>query len=332
MSGVLKGGGTPKQGIMNRLLTTIVSSSLFLSVHVSAGEFSADSMALRSHVLFLSTIHPSRSVDNLSSLNRSAQYIEDQFRLYTHRIDIQKYDVSSGEVKNIIASFGPEDGSRIIVGAHYDVAGDQPGADDNASGIAGLIELARILSKDTNKLDKRIDVVAYTLEEPPFFRTEKMGSFIHAKSLNTQGVKIDLMISLEMIGYYSDEENSQTYPIGFMKLVYPTIGNFIAVVSNFNSHCIASDFAEEMEQNCSLDIERLTAPESVAGVDFSDHLNYWHFGYKAFMITDTAFLRNKHYHQQSDTPERLDYHNMAEIVNGIHYALNHFHAKNKKFK
>lgn len=316
---------------MHKRINSIVVLLLLRVIYGSAGDLSADAIALRSHVAYLSNLHPSRSIHNLGSLEKSAQYIEDQFRLYTNRIENQKYMVSFGEVRNISASFGPYDGSRIIVGAHYDVCGNQSGADDNASGIAGLLELARLLSFDSTSLEQRVDLVAYTLEEPPFFRTEHMGSFIHAKSLHDQGIKIDFMISLEMIGYFSNEDNSQTYPIGLMKLFYPTTGNFIGAVSNFSSHFIVGDFAEAMENKCSVKIQRLTAPASVPGVDFSDHLNYWHFGYKAMMLTDTAFLRNKHYHQVSDTPETLDYSSMSEIVNGVHYALLHFHVKHKKF-
>jgi hypothetical protein len=317
---------------MRRLLC-LYFLTLFFGVHCAySGELVADSLRLQSHVTFLSNIQPPRSIRHLQSLEQSAQYVESQLRKYSSRIDSQIYSVSYGEVKNIIASFGPEKGSRIIVGAHYDVAGDQPGADDNASGIAGLLELARLLSLDSTRLAKRIDLVAYTLEEPPFFRTEQMGSFIHAKSLKDQGVKIDLMVCLEMIGYYSDVEGSQSYPIAPMKLIYPSTGDFIAVVSNLSSHFSAGNFIEQMEEKCSAKIEHLTAPESVQGVDFSDHLNYWHFGYKAIMITDTAFLRNSHYHQKSDISETLDYAMMSEVVNGIHYAVSHYHGSSKKYK
>jgi len=317
---------------MKKVLTTYFIFSLFNVITTFAGEFPADSTLLRSHVTVLCNIRPPRSIQHLSSLEQSAQYIESQLRQYSRRIESQSYRVTYGEVRNVIASFGPEKGSRIIVGAHYDVAGDQFGADDNASGIAGLLELARLLAKDSSKIEKRIDLVAYTLEEPPFFRTEQMGSFIHAKSLSDQEIKVDLMVCLEMIGYYSNWEDSQTYPLGLMKLFYPTVGNFISVVSNFNSHFAARDFVELMKQSCSVSIERLTAPTSIQGIDFSDHLNYWHFGYKAFMITDTAFLRNKNYHQKTDIPETLNFLSMVEVVNGVYHAITNYRGSSKKFK
>jgi Zn-dependent M28 family amino/carboxypeptidase len=324
--------GGAERKTMKRLLYLYFSILCFSVYSTFAGELTADSLRLQSHVNFLTNIQPPRSITHLHSLEQSAQYIESQLRKYSSRIEIQSYSVSYGYVRNVIASFGPENGSRIIVGAHYDVAGDQSGADDNASGIAGLLEVARLLAQDSAKLERRIDLVAYTLEEPPYFRTEQMGSYVHAKSLKDQDVKVDLMVCLEMIGYYSSADGSQSYPIGLMKLVYPTTGDFIAVVSNFSSHFSAGSFVEKMEQKCSVKIERLTAPASVQGVDFSDHLNYWNFGFKAIMITDTAFLRNANYHQKSDTPETLDYATMADVVNGIYYAVSHYHGSPKKYK
>ncbi len=284
----------------------------------------ANSDSLREHVSFLSSLEPARNISNIGSLFIAARYIEGQFMSYSSRVERQDYKVSHDIVRNVIASFGPEDGPRIIVGAHYDVCGDQPGADDNASGIAGLIELARLLSQNPEKLTKRVDLVAYTLEEPPFFGTEEMGSFIHAKALKDQGAKVELMISLEMIGFFSDESGSQAYPINLMKLFYPKRGNYITVVSNFRSRICAKRFAGQMKRNCTVPVERLTAPTFVTGIDWSDHLNYWHFGYRAIMITDTSFLRNKNYHTKTDTPETLDYQKMAEVINGVYFGILHF--------
>jgi Zn-dependent M28 family amino/carboxypeptidase len=296
---------------------------ILLSSPVFCGEISADSASLHAHVRYISDVNPPRNITNINSLFKVANYIENQLRQYTSRIERQDYEVPEGPVRNLIASFGPENAPRIIVGAHYDVCGDQPGADDNASGVAGLLELARMLSQEQSKLSERIDLVAYTLEEPPYFKTEQMGSFIHAKAMNDQNVKIDLMISLEMIGFYSDDKDSQGYPIIFMKLFYPNKGDFISIVSNFRSRGVASDFVQEMKKGCSVPVERLTAPSFIEGIDFSDHLNYWHYGYKAIMITDTAFYRNKNYHSRSDTPETLNYPNMSEVVDGVYYAITH---------
>jgi Zn-dependent M28 family amino/carboxypeptidase len=235
----------------------------------------------------------------------------------------QPFIVDQGDVRNIIASFGPESGPRVVIGAHYDVAGNQPGADDNASGVSGLLELARLLSTDSAKLPMRIDLVAYTLEEPPYFRTKHMGSWIHAKSLKDSSVDVRIMLSIEMIGYFRDSEDSQRYPSKILGWFYPSKGNFISVVSNFGSHFASSSFVSLMKEGCGVPIERLTAPASIPGVDFSDHLNYWECGFDAAMITDTSFLRNDNYHETTDTPESLDYARMAEVVNGVYHAATH---------
>jgi Zn-dependent M28 family amino/carboxypeptidase len=299
------------------LITYIIITQMTTAVMHS----SADSRTLKEHVEYLCDFDRARSTSHPEYLDSAALYLEEQLSNYPLEVQRQEYEMPFGRVRNLIASFGPENGPRIIVGAHYDVAGEQPGADDNASGVAGLLELARLLSEHPGRLSKRIDLVAYTLEEPPYFGTEQMGSYIHAKSLNDQKAEIELMISLEMIGCFSDEPGSQAYPIGLMKLFYPTKGNFIAVVSNLRSGRAAGRFAGMMKKKCNIPIKRLAAPTFVTGVDFSDHRNYWHFGYKAIMITDTAFLRNKNYHEKTDTPETLDYVKMAEVVNGVYFAI-----------
>ncbi len=294
---------------------------LLLASAASVAQPVADTANLRDHVLSLCQLDPPRSVRCLPSLDFASRYVQAQLRRFSSRIVLQEYQVPEGGVRNIIASFGPESGSRIVVGAHYDVAGFQPGADDNASGVAGLIELARMLSTDSAAIRSRIDLVAYTLEEPPYFRTERMGSFVHAKSLKDHNVDVLFMLSLEMIGYFTDEEDSQSYPSIILGWFYPSVGNFVAVIANFASHYICGDFVGAMRKGCSIRVERLTAPSCITGVDFSDHLNYWDEGFKALMITDTSFLRNQHYHDSSDTPETLDFIRMAQVVNGVYHAL-----------
>lgn len=306
------------------MIRLLFSISLFWSTaYAIAGGNDADTTALREHVSYLCALTPPRSIDHYISLYHAAQYIEKELRLSSAKVELQNYSVAEGEVTNIIASFGPETGSRIIIGAHYDVAGNQPGADDNASGLAGLLELARMLSQYSDELKNRIDLVAYILEEPPYFATEKMGSYIHAQSLHDNHIEVNYMISLEMIGYYSDSSDSQLYPLPLMKYFYPRKGNFIALVSNLASRHICSSIRESMQKNCGVDIIKLSVPSFITGVDFSDHRNYWHFGYKAVMITDTAFLRNNNYHEKSDTAETLDYSKMADVVDGVFYAITH---------
>ena len=215
--------------------------------------------------------------------------------------------------------FGPENAPRIVVGAHYDVCGYQQGADDNASGVAGLLELARLLQNQ--KLNFRIELVAYTLEEPPFFRTKNMGSYIHAKSLSDAKVNVLGMISLEMIGYFKDEKGTQDYPTALLKLIYGSRGNFITLVRKFGAGKFACQFNRAFRQTNVIRTKAFVGPAALPGIDFSDHLNYWAFGFSALMVTDTAFYRNKNYHEPTDTLETLDLKRMAKVIDGVYLAL-----------
>ena len=231
-----------------------------------------------------------RNYVNLTELNQVAAYIKTQFEAVSDSVNEQKFMVDNNEYKNIICSINTDKKERIIIGAHYDVCGEQDGADDNASGVAGMLELARLL-KDKN-LNYRIDFVAYTLEEPPYFATNKMGSYIHAKYLHDNNIPIKGMISMEMIGYFSDEKNSQSYPIPFLKYLYGNKGDFITIVQKFNCGDFASSFSKEILRNPSLKTILFQGPKVLPGIDFSDHRNYWTFGYSAIMITNSAFYKN----------------------------------------
>ena len=275
---------------------------------------------MKNTVRYLTEINPSRSYVHPDSMQKAAIYISQKFGEYGLTPQEQEFVVSGTTYVNIIASVGPSSGSRLIVGAHYDVCGDQPGADDNASGIAGLLEIARFAKKRESELPHGIDFVAYALEEPPFFRTKHMGSYVHAESLHNHNAKVKGMISLEMIGYFTDKENSQSYPLSIMRLFYPSRGNFIAVVSNFGSSSLVSHVAEHLGAT-SIDVQTLKAPSFVTGVDFSDHLNYWKFGYDAVMVTDTAFFRNRNYHRKTDVMSTLDFDTMREVVKGICWSI-----------
>ena len=232
----------------------------------------------------------------------------------------QTYSVLGREVENIIASIGPEDAERVIVGAHYDTFGNQRGADDNASGVAGLIALAKLLKEHEHRLTRKVELVAFTLEEPPFFRSENMGSYVHAKNLSDTKVKVRAMIALEMIGFFSNEKGSQDYPLSLLHLFYPDEGDFIGVVSNMSSRRLKSEFRDLMSKS-DIKVRSLSAPAWLAGIDFSDHLNYWKFGYDSIMVTDTAFYRNKNYHQATDTIDTLDFTKMSEVVRGLFYGV-----------
>ncbi|RZK52318.1 MAG: M28 family peptidase, partial [Pedobacter sp.] len=208
---------------------------------------------------------------------------------------------------------------RIIVGAHYDSCGDQEGADDNASGVVGLLELARLLKGQ--KINQRIDLVAYSLEEPPFFRTEYMGSYIHAKSLVESKTDVFEMISLEMIGYFKDEKKSQSYPLGLLSLIYGNKGNYITLVKKFGAGEFTRKFWRNFKSAKTIKTKKFAGPPALPGIDFSDHLSYWNFGFSALMLTDTSFFRNKNYHKSTDTMETLDISRMAKVIDGVLTSL-----------
>ena len=279
----------------------------------------SDSASVSLHLSKIVKDFPNRNFQNQKSLNGCAIYIYDEFARYADSAYYQEFDADKQTYKNVIASFGPQDAQRIIVGAHYDVCGNQDGADDNASGIVGLLELARLLQNQ--KLSKRIDLVAYSLEEPPFFRSEKMGSYIHAKSLKDENIDVYGMICLEMIGYFSDEKKSQKYPLGLLKMFYGGKGDYITLVKKMSSGKMAKHFKRKFNKKPLIKTKNFTAPAKLTGIDFSDHLNYWLFDYSAVMVTNTGFYRNPNYHEKTDKIETLNLVKMAKVINQVHKAL-----------
>ena len=270
----------------------------------------------------LTSIDPPRNFQNIDSLNKIAEYILEEFSKLDCQTDVQSYLAEDEIYKNVIATFNPEKEQRIIVGAHYDVDGNQPGADDNASAVAGLLELARLFDELKPELNYRYDFVSYSLEEAPFFYTDWMGSAIHAKSMKRDKVDVKFMLCLEMIGYFRQEPGSQKYPIDEMKLIYPDKGNFIALVGRDGGEALVDHLHQGMKKATDLDIQTLCAhPDMLVAITLSDHINYWNEGYPAVMVTDTSFLRNPNYHEKTDTIDTLDFDSMVEVVKGVYSAL-----------
>jgi hypothetical protein len=278
-----------------------------------------ESSRLKAHVLKLSKDYFPRSHTNTINLDRCAEYIRAHFKKAGADTSIQEFMVLGKKYQNVIGSFGDKTGERLVIGAHYDARINTPGADDNASGISGLIELAYLIGKE--KLNTDIDLVAYTLEEPPFFGTENMGSAHHAKLLHDQKIKIRCMIALEMIGYFNNVPGSQSYPVPALKIFYPNKGNFIAIVGRLGQRKIVRKIKGLMKGAADLPVYSVNAPLMVPGIDFSDHRNYWQYGYDAVMITDTAFYRNQEYHKPGDTAERLNYELMGKAVIQVFEAI-----------
>ncbi|QJX48458.1 M28 family peptidase [Hymenobacter taeanensis] len=300
------------------MLFRLVSLLLFSLVAVAAlgQSVTADTARLRQHLVALTTTPEPRNYLHEASLNQAADYISAQLVAAGARPSEQAYRVQGRTYRNLIGSFGPEDGPRLIIGAHYDVCGEQPGADDNGTGVTALLELARLLGQQPN-LTYRIDLVAYTLEEPPFFRTKSMGSYVHAKQLLDEKVDVKGMVALEMLGYFDDRKGSQDYPVGPLKAVYGSRGNYVTVAQKFGNGHFGRQFARLYKREAGLPVKRFKAPAWLPGIDFSDHLNYWQFGYSAVLLTDTAFYRNKHYHEITDTLDRLDMRRLGLSVNAL---------------
>jgi len=290
-------------------------------VSSEAKEFTrlSDTANIRKNLELIINTPKYRNHKNVSTLDTVADRIRLEFLNHTNRVSIQPYEANGQSYKNIIASFGPEDGKRVIVGAHYDVCREQDGADDNASGVAGILELARLL--ETQTLKYRIDLVAYTLEEPPYFNTKQMGSYIHAKSLHDANIPVKGMVSLEMIGYYSDKENSQGYPIGIMKWIYGDKGNFITIVQKSFCGEFAKEFKNLSFKNNSIPTKSFRTPWFLGGANLSDHQNYWKFGYSAVMVTNTAFFRNHNYHTNLDKLDALNIPKMGLAIDGVFRSL-----------
>jgi len=279
----------------------------------------ADPVKLQEHVETLSQrLHP-RDWQHTNNLDRCADYLARHFRQAGAIVDFQPFTVRGRKYRNVIGRFSAGEGPKVVVGAHYDACGEAPGADDNASGIAALIELAYLLGY--NAPISTVELVAYVLEEPPFFRTEHMGSAIHARSIAGDKAGIRGIIVLEMVGTFKDECGSQSYPTLLLRLMYPGRANFIGVVSRWDQGDWIKAVKTGMKGATDLPVYSIRAPSVIPGIDFSDHLNYWPYGFKAVMVTDTAFYRNKAYHSSEDTADRLDYHRMAEVVVAVFEAI-----------
>ncbi|HEX8619387.1 MAG TPA: M28 family peptidase [Thermoanaerobaculia bacterium] len=269
----------------------------------------ADAAALRRHVVTL-TARP-HSADDAEGLSAAATYIERQFRTATERVVRQEFYARGHDYRNIIARFGPESGPSMIVGAHYDAFGRLPGADDNASGAAGLLELARLLALHPPRTP--VVLVAYANEEPPFFGSEQMGSAVHANSISKANVAG--MICLEMIGYYTAH---QAWPNATFEFLYPSEGDFIAVSGRWDDRVLTRHVKSAI-RGAGMKACSFTGPAQT--LDASDHRNYWSAGIRAVMITDTAYLRNPNYHTSRDTADTLDYDKMALVVDGVWSAV-----------
>ena len=271
---------------------------------------------LRGHVEVLSEQIGERNTRNSRSLGEVAEYLKTTFGALGLTVREDTYLVEAKEAVNIEAQIRgsalPEE--IVVIGAHYDSVPGSPGANDNASGVAAVLELARGL-RDVRPL-RTVRLVGFVNEEPPYFQSESMGSLVYASRAKERGEKIIAMLSIETIGYYSDQPKSQQYPSPLSRF-YPDTGNFIGFVSDLGSLNFLRRVLGSFRKSTQFPSQGLAAPGGIPGIGWSDHWSFWQAGYPAIMITDTAPFRYPHYHDSSDTPDKLDYDRMARVVGGI---------------
>lgn len=260
-----------------------------------------------------------RNYHSYANLDKTAEFIIQSFEGMGYVVTVMPYEMHGKAFKNIIAENPGQAKTEdiVLIGAHYDSCFN-PGADDNASGVAGLIELARLLKEEP--LTSKIRFAAFTNEEPPFFMTEQMGSRVYAREAIRKGEKIKVAVILEMIGYYSDKAFSQKY-LPLLGPFYPNRADFIAFVGNFPTHRITEKFYRAFRAHSDFPVEKITSPDFIPGINFSDHWSFWKEGLPALMVTDTAFLRNPHYHQATDTARTLDYAKMSKMLYGLRRSI-----------
>lgn len=276
----------------------------------------ASAERMRAVVVHLATDIGPRDYVEREALAAARDYISASFEALGYEPTLETFVVSGTEVSNVVAE-RPGNGRAeeiVVVGAHYDTAPGTRGANDNGSGVAALLELARVFAEF--EPERTIRFIAFTNEEPPFFDTDEMGSAVHAANADARGDDIVAMISLETMGSYSDEHGSQRYPPPF-GFFYPSEGNFVAFVGNVQSRAFIRWAVGAFRESARVPSEGAAAPGRLPGVFWSDHAPFWEYDVPALMVSDTAPFRYEHYHRWSDTPDRIDYETLAVVVEGL---------------
>lgn len=271
---------------------------------------------LRLHVERLSIHESGRNFINMDNLTPARNYIFRQFSDLGLEPRYQTYEIYGDEYSNIIVDIPGKSSSKeiLVIGAHYDSVENSPGANDNASGVSALVEIARYISN--NPASRTVRFIAFANEEPPYFQSEEMGSMVYVNSLGKENENIVGMISIESIGFYTNQPDSQAYP-RIIDLFYPDTGNFVAFIGNLNSRSLVSTSISIFRENSEVPSEGISSPAFVPGVSWSDHWSFWVAGHNAIMVTDTAPFRYEHYHKITDTPDKLNYEQYSKVVLGL---------------
>lgn len=275
---------------------------------------------LRAHVQTLAATIGERNMWRPEALARAAEYIRMTLAASGYIPAVQRFTVRGRTVENIEAILrGTSAGSEaVVVGAHYDSVIGSPGANDNATGVAAVLDLARRLAGKPRR--RTIRFAAFVNEEPPFFQTEEMGSVVYARAARARGDRIAAMLCLETMGYYSDERGSQAYP-GELRDLYPDVGNFIGIVADLRSAQLLESVRRSFAAGTDFPVEASAAPAHLPGVGWSDHWSFWEEGYPAVMFTDTAPFRYPWYHTADDTIDKIQFDRLARVVDGVERAV-----------
>lgn len=288
-------------------------------------EFGSDlARHLHRHVDCLAGLIGPRHLGRPESMNAALAFIEREFQEMSYQASRQNYDAGRCVATNVIVERRGETrpDEIVILGAHYDTVPETPGADDNASAVAVLLEVARSLVG--TRFQRTVRFVSFACEEPPHFHTDTMGSQFHARHCRMAGEKITGMLCLEMVGYYSSDEGSQAVPSGIPRAfhwLFPKRGDFLTAVGNLRSWRLCWRFRRGFKAATRFPLFSIALPESVHAIRLSDNSSFWDQGYPALMLTDTSFLRNPNYHRPSDTADTLDYERMAQVVQGVSGAV-----------
>lgn len=273
---------------------------------------------LQQHVEYLAGTLGARNLHAFpKQLHAAEKYIEDALTGFGYKVEKQEFEVDGKKTSNLVAEIkGTKHPEEIIIfGAHYDTCYHSTGANDNGSGIAAVLEMAHTM-RDM-KPERTVRFVAFTNEEPPYFRSEDMGSCHYANLCKSRNENIVGMFAVETIGYYRDEKGSQKYPVPGMGWFFGNRANYLAFVGNFNSRGLINDSLRYFKANCGLPTKGVSAPSFISGIDWSDQLYFWKNGFKGVMVTDTALYRDPNYHTEHDLPGNLNYYLMADIVSGL---------------
>jgi hypothetical protein len=282
---------------------------------------SSSEKALHDHVHALSVVIGSRSIQEYGKIQEAELYIRTFLEKQGISFALQGYDHEGKRYNNIVVTLEGTSHREesVIIGAHYDSVYGAPGADDNASAVAVLLELCRDL-KDYQP-GRTLKMIFFVLEEPPSFMTPAMGSFVYAQQAYDRGERIHGMICLEMVGYFNEAEGSQAFPVPGLQWIFPDRGNFIGVVGNVHSRELTLAVAEALKVGSKLPVEHLVALPFIPGIGLSDHGPFWKMGFRAVMVTDTAFYRNPNYHGSKDTIETLRFDKMSQLVGGMVHVV-----------